>query len=105
MIWGRESVSSSGVLVSQTQAQALANACAELALEKLKLDLAYVGNETLSVGTSSCQVISVTGTGNTNRVINAQATINSITRKVKVTISTVNQLTVISSWQEVGTLP
>lgn len=90
-------------ITNSIQARALADTCVEVAINKLKLNTAYTGNETVTVGTTgSCQILTITGSGNSNRVIQATSTLNNTTRKVVVTLTTVNPTTMISSWQEVA---
>lgn len=83
------------------KARANADSCAEVAINKLKESTAYTGNETLTTDHGTCQIVSITGSGNTNRVINVKGDFNTVTRKVQISISQVNASTVISSWLEV----
>lgn len=90
----------SGVL-----ARTLAHSCGEIALNKLKLNLTYSGNESFTFETGSCRVESVTGTGNTNRLIRTSGTVSSgagdvYTRKLEISVTTVNPTSVINYWQE-----
>ena len=84
------------------QAKALANACAEEALQKLRESAAFTGSATISLGNGSC-TYTVTVAGQ-NRVITATGTIGSIIRKIRIRLS-INPITLkftISSWQEVA---
>jgi uncharacterized iron-regulated membrane protein len=83
------------------KARANVDACVDVAINKLKENAAYSGGETLNTDHGTCQVVSVTGSGNTNRVITVQGDFNYVTRKAQVTISQVNPLTSISSWLEI----
>jgi hypothetical protein len=80
----------------------LANLCAEQALMKLLSVLDYAGGETVTVGSETCTISSVSGTGNYNRVINAESTVSNRTRRVKVTVSQISPVMEIVSWEEVG---
>lgn len=82
-----------------------ADACAEVALNKLKENLAYSGaNEVITLDRGNCTIINVTGTGNSNRIITTSGTYNDVVRKLSITILTVNPSTTISFWMEVDEL-
>jgi hypothetical protein len=49
------------------QARALADSCAEIAIDKLKVNNTYAGNENITLPFGSCSVGTISGTGNTNR--------------------------------------
>lgn len=89
-------------LDQSTQAKALANACAEEALEKLRESVYYTGSESLTFSDTSCQIQTISGSGNSNRTIQTIGTIGTLQRKVKVVVTTVHPTIVISSWQEVA---
>lgn len=95
--------SRTGFVLEQTeQARGLATACAERALDKLRKDLNYTGNETITLGQGSCQIRPVLGSGNTNRTIETTGTVGTIVKKVKVIIAQVTPQTQLTSWQEVN---
>ena len=79
-----------------------ADACAERALNNLQQDLSYVGGETYTLGNGSCQVVTVLGSGNANRTIQAKGTIGVVVRKVKVQIAQINPNLQLSSWRDVA---
>lgn len=89
------------VIEQSNQAKALANACSEKALESLRENVNYAGNETVNLGQGSCQIFAVLGSGNTNRTVEASGTVNSITRKVQVDIAVVSPQIQLTDWQEV----
>jgi hypothetical protein len=97
---------SSDTSMDAVQASANANLCAEFAISKLKDNLTtYTGNETLTTDLNcggSCQINTITGSGNTNRLITVSGVCNDITKKLSITISNVNPFTTIASWQEVA---
>ena len=82
------------------QARVLADTCVEIALNRLKLSNAYTGNDTevLSIGT--CSISTISGSGNTNRSFTTSATYNNMTRRVSITVSSIDPNLTISSWQE-----
>jgi len=79
----------------------LATLCAEDALMKLKRNLGYPGNETLTIGEGNCNILSVEGSGNTNRVVKTAGNIYNQTRRIRIQINVVNPKMKINSWQEV----
>lgn len=93
------------VIQQSQQAKSLANACAEYGLEKLRESTGYAGNETLTIGSSTCSVLAVLGSGNSNRTVQTTSTVGTITRKIKVLVSQVTPQIQLTSWQEVADLP
>ena len=88
---------------SAARARALANACAEEAIVKLKGNLSYSGNETIIVdGSDSCTIVTVLGSGNTNRTIETQALVGLYTKKIQVSVLSLRPALVISSWAEIA---
>lgn len=83
------------------QALKLAESCAENAINTLKSNLSYTGNETLNLPFGDCTISAITGTGNSNRTFEAFSTFNNQTRRVAVSITTVNPLTSLASWKEI----
>ena len=79
----------------------LANACGEEALMKLKESLKYKGDETLNFENGTCTILSGTGAGNQNRMINISDSDYNIFRKIKIVINRVNPEIDIKSWMEV----
>jgi len=79
----------------------LVTLCTEDALMKLKDDLNYQGNETLTFDEGSCDILPLEGNGNQDRVIKTIGTAYNQTRKIKIEINRVNPKMEISSWQEV----
>jgi hypothetical protein len=82
------------------QAKALANACAEEAMEQIRALTSYTGNGNLSFSNGNCTYI-VTSGGGQNRAIAASGTVGSMVRKVSVVVSSIEPLITISTWQEV----
>jgi hypothetical protein len=82
------------------QAKALANACAEEALEQIREVTAFTGSGNLSLGLGSCTYI-VASQGGENRTIVASGTADTAVRKVNITITAINPLIIVSSWQEI----
>ena len=80
----------------------LASACAEIALEKLKNNLNYGGNENIAINNNQCVILPIEGTGNKNRIIKTESRLNDQYRKIVVKLAQINPQTVILSWQEVA---
>jgi len=95
----------STVLERSSKAKVLAQACAEYGLEKLRESTGYAGNETLTIGSSTCSVLSVLGSGNTNRTVQATSTEGTVTSKVNVVVAQVAPQITITSWHDVADLP
>lgn len=83
------------------QAKALANACAEEALQQIRNLTAYTGSGNLTLGQGSCSY-TVTSGGSENRTIISTGTALTVIRKVKIIISAINPTINITSWQEVA---
>lgn len=89
------------VLWQSNQAKALANACAEKALQQIKALPSFSGTGNLSLGEGEC-TYTVTDLGGENREITAIGTVNDVQRKVKVVVSQITPEIIIQSWQEVA---
>lgn len=83
-------------------ARALAQTCGEIAINNLKLNPdTYIGGETVVLAQGSCQVVSITGTGLSNRTIRTTGTVGTVIKKNEIALTTVNPTTEVSSWREV----
>jgi len=97
------SATSGGVsLHSKNRAEALSDACVEYALIELQRTLGYVGDESIAIGDESCDILTITGTGNTDRTIEAMSTVNGHTHRVQAVVSVVSPEVTITSWREVA---
>lgn len=83
------------------QAKALANACAEEALQTIRNNTSYVGTSGFDLGQGSCSY-TVTNEGGENRTITAVGVVGIINRRVEVVIGDINPQINIVSWQEVA---
>jgi hypothetical protein len=95
------SIRSSGDLYKSNQAKALANACAETALQEIRNLDSFTGNDNLLINNGACDY-TVSDLGGENREITAKGNIGDIVRKVKVNINAINPQITIASWQEVS---
>lgn len=84
-----------------TQTNRLAMSCMEHALMKLSnQNIPYTGNETLTVGTSSCIISPITTMSSTTVQVITSATKNYYTQQTKATIDTTKLPLRILSWDE-----
>ena len=84
--------------VQSSRAYFLANLCAEQALMKLKENLNYSGNETLSTNDGNCQILQIEG----QWIVKTRGNLENVVRKMRIVISQVNPKMIIDSWQEVA---
>lgn len=83
------------------QAKALANACAEEALQQIRDSTPFVGSGNLTLGQGTCSY-TVTSQGGQNRTITASGTVGTVVRKTKVIINNISPTITVTSWQEVS---
>lgn len=101
ILLGLGSSRSSFALVQSNQAKALANACAEEALQQIRNSTLFTGTGSLTLGQGLCSY-TVTSGGSENRTIISTGTVGTVIRKVKIIISAINPTINITSWQEVA---
>lgn len=101
VLLGLGSSRSSFALTQSNQAKALANACSEEALQKIRDSTPFTGTGSLSLGQGTCSYAVTSGSAQ-NRTITSTGTVGTIIRKVKITIDTINPSINITSWQEVA---
>lgn len=103
LLLGVGSSRTSLALQQSVQAKALANACAEEALQTLRESIYYTGNETLTFSQGTCEIQAIGGNGNVNRTVTTVGTVGTvgtIQRTVQVEISAIHPTISITSWQE-----
>ncbi|MEK7123956.1 MAG: hypothetical protein AAB851_03645 [Patescibacteria group bacterium] len=88
-------------LEQSNQAKALANACAEQALEIIRENPSYSGTGGLTLGRGTCSY-AVIDLGGQNKTINASGTVGSIIRKVKINTNQIAPVINIASWRELA---
>lgn len=90
--------------ISKKYSEALyaADSCAEIALNKLQSDLAYLPGETITLGSSRCEVISILGSGNSDRTLNIESVNEDTTVRISVEISQIQPEIEIISWERVN---
>lgn len=87
-------------LEQSNQVKALANACAEEALQQINSFTPFSGTGSLSIGQGSCSYTVTKLTGQ-NRTIIASGLVGTIIRKISISIDKINPDINITSWQEV----
>lgn len=93
------SIKSSRVLADSKQSKAMADACAETALQKIRDDVNYSGSGNLNIGVNACSY-TVFNQGTENRLIQASASVDGSISKIKILIDTINPRINVISWQE-----
>lgn len=91
------------ILVDSYQARALADACAEEALQEIRDSDSFAGSGGFSLGQGSCSY-TVTLGGGENRSIEAEGTVSDSIRKVEVVVTQLHPTIVVDSWEEVDSL-
>lgn len=80
------------------KAKAAANACAEEALEQIRLNQNYSGSGNISINGGMCEY-SVINTGGQNRAIDVSSTMDAVSRRVFITVTAIMPK-IIATWQE-----
>ena len=79
----------------------LATACAEEALQAIRVQTAFTGNGNLSLGTASC-TYAVTSGGGENRTITSEGQAGDAFVRLRIQLTSINHELTVSSWQEVA---
>ncbi len=82
-------------------ARAAANTCAEVALDKLRQDVSYQGNETITLSNGSCTIATLFQSGSSTS-IQLTAEVSGLTRKSMIQTATLISQVQLESWQEVA---
>lgn len=90
---------SSFALEQSNQAKALANACAENALQNIH-DLKASGSNSINLALGSCSYIIINSNPG-NYLISAEGIVGKVVRKVAISIDSINPAININSWTEV----
>ena len=89
ILLGIGSSRSSFALENSTQAKALADACAEEGLQRIRDDQHFNGSGSLSLGYGNC-TYTVTDTGGESRTIASAGIVGTIVQKIEVKIDSIN---------------
>ena len=101
ILLGLGSSRTSFALEQSNQAKALANACAEEALQQIRDSISFSGTGNLTLGQGTC-TYTVTNDGAQNRTVTSSGTVGTTIRKVKITLDQINPTINITSWQELA---
>jgi len=96
------STKSSLAIVQSSKARELSNLCAEVALNNLKLDVNYSGDESMVLTEGTCEILPILGSGNNDRTVQTIGNVDTFVRKVEIQVQEVSPQIILSSWQEVG---
>lgn len=99
LLLGIGSSKSSLVLVQSQQAKALANACAEIALNGLRLSETYTWPGVQTIGAGTCTA-GLTGSGDSGRGVTSQGTVGTVVRKTSITGINLSPQAVVTQWAE-----
>lgn len=89
-------------LQSGYHAETLANLCAEYALMELRRTLNYSGNDSILINGDSCDILTISGSGNNDRIVKTVSTTSPYSHRTEVIVSQISPITIISSWNEVA---
>jgi len=101
LLLGLGSSRTSFALEQSNQAKALANACAEEALQQIRDSTPFTGTGSLTLGQGTCGY-TVVNDGGENRTVTASGTVGTVVRKIKIIVNTINPAINLTSWQEVA---
>ncbi len=87
---------------SKETSMSLATACAETALLNLAVSGSYMGNETIQVASSTCQIFPLQ-TQSGQKIITTKGVFQNATTNLKITTQQ-NPTLIIISWEEIPTL-
>jgi hypothetical protein len=100
LLLGNDVLFADKTLQDSIRAKSASIACAEIALNNLKIDNSYTGNETIVLTDSECTIGSISGTGNTDRILRTSGTSNNVSRKIEIDIAVLNPTTDLNYWNE-----
>ncbi len=99
LLFGTGNMSTLNYWQQSTQAKAIADGCAEEALQQIRDNSSYSGTVITPVGSDSC-TYTVENLGGNNRSISVSGTVGIAVRRVSILIDQLNPRLNIASWQE-----
>lgn len=99
LLFGIGSSRNSFAVERSTQAWALANMCAEEALQQIRETSSFAGSGAVTSGNGACEY-SVAHQGGEYRLITATGTVETFVRHVQLNITAINPQIIVNSWQE-----
>lgn len=100
---GVDSQRATDIYQRSQQARALADGCAEEALQRLHDNTAYTGSDSLTLGTGMCS-FSVVPDVPGSAIISASGVVKGVTRKERINVQITAAGLTIAGWQTVGSL-
>lgn len=97
---GLYSYQNSYILEKSNIAKASANACAEIALNKIQLCSSTIGVGNVQIGNNTCEY-NIISNGDQSKTIQATSQIETVVRKIKIVTTQIDPKIVIESWLEV----
>ena len=104
LLLGVDSSRTSTVHEQAVRARGMSDACAEVALQKIRDEVSFVGDGQLELEGDIC-VYSVTKEAGEERTVTAVGTAGVAVRKVLVHVSEIDPVLTIEDWREVADLP
>ena len=101
ILLGLASQQNSAALVESTQAEQYAQTCIERALQSLRSDPHYIGEQTFTFSRGTCRLYSIGGADNEARTICAEGVTGVSTRRMEVKVAKLLPSTLIDTWREV----
>lgn len=83
-----------------SEALEMARGCADVAIQKLRSDLTYAGGDQLVLPHGTCTVLSVQGSGPSNRTVCTEGRAGPTTKRLKVSIRELFPTPVVASYEE-----
>ncbi|MFH1546936.1 MAG: hypothetical protein ABIC57_00445 [bacterium] len=102
LIIGINSYESTHTVEEAVIAQSLSDACGEVALNELKLNDGYIGNETIAIEDHSCDIEPLIFNVDGSITINTIGYKNDVVRKTQIIISGTKPSLQLESWREVA---
>ncbi|MFA6548004.1 MAG: hypothetical protein WCT11_03640 [Candidatus Magasanikbacteria bacterium] len=97
---GLYSYQNSFVLEQSNTAKATANACVEVALNKIQTCSSTIGVGSAQIGNQACNY-EIINSGEQSRIIQSSSQVGAVIRKVKTVVNQIDPKITIGSWQEV----
>jgi uncharacterized protein (UPF0333 family) len=103
VLLGLNASRTSFAIEQSNQTKALANACAEEALQQIKDSIPFEGTGNITMGNGTCTYTVTKGTGQ-ERTVTASGAVGNMTRKITISLDSITPDMNITSWQEVADL-
>ena len=101
LLLGLGASKTSFIIEQSAKAKSLANLCAEASLQEIRNSTSFTGINTINIGLDFC-TYTVVDDGGENRTLSINSSVDTIVRKILITIDQINPSINIKSWQEVS---